>query len=48
MRALIGRTFHRSYSVSGVTRLLDRMGYSVQMPGRQLNAMRTQSPHGGR
>jgi transposase len=31
---LIGRKFHLSYSVSGVTRLLHRMGYSVQMPAR--------------
>ncbi|WP_367318140.1 winged helix-turn-helix domain-containing protein [Streptomyces sp. HUAS ZL42] len=34
MRTLIGRKFHLSYSVSGVTRLLHRMGYSVQMPAR--------------
>ncbi|GAA3905871.1 hypothetical protein GCM10022207_89090 [Streptomyces lannensis] len=33
-RTLIGRKFHISYSVSGVTRLLHRMGYSVQMPAR--------------
>lgn len=31
---LIGRKFHISYSVSGVTRLLHRMGFSVQMPAR--------------
>ncbi|WP_185149728.1 winged helix-turn-helix domain-containing protein [Streptomyces sp. Ag109_O5-1] len=31
---LIGRKFHISYSVSGVTRLLHRMGCSVQMPAR--------------
>ena len=34
VRTLIGRKFHLSYSVSGVTRLLHRMGYSVQMPAR--------------
>ncbi|MFF9222033.1 winged helix-turn-helix domain-containing protein [Streptomyces viridosporus] len=32
VRALIGRKFHLSCSVSGVTRLLHRMGYSVQVP----------------
>jgi transposase len=34
VRTLIGRKFHISYSISGVTRLLHRMGYSVQMPAR--------------
>ncbi|MEV2215050.1 winged helix-turn-helix domain-containing protein [Streptomyces sp. NPDC050997] len=34
MRTLIGRKFHFSYSVSGVTRLLHRMGFSVQVPAR--------------
>ncbi|MFI6728429.1 winged helix-turn-helix domain-containing protein [Streptomyces sp. R-74717] len=34
MRTLIGRKFHISYSVSGATRLLHRMGYSVQVPAR--------------
>ncbi|RLV76153.1 transposase IS630 [Streptomyces rapamycinicus NRRL 5491] len=34
VRTLIGRKLHLSYSVSGVTRLLHRMGYSVQMPAR--------------
>ncbi|MFD5163645.1 winged helix-turn-helix domain-containing protein [Streptomyces hawaiiensis] len=34
VRTLIGRKVHISYSVSGVTRLLYRMGYSVQMPAR--------------
>jgi len=34
VRTLIGRKFHISYSVSGVTRLLHRMGFSVQMPAR--------------
>ncbi|MEU9211817.1 winged helix-turn-helix domain-containing protein [Streptomyces sp. NPDC048415] len=32
VRTLIGRKFHNS--VSGVTQLLHRMGYSVQMPAR--------------
>lgn len=35
VRTLIGRKSHISYSVSGVTRLLHRMGYSVQMPARR-------------
>jgi transposase len=34
VRTLIGRKFHITYSVSGVPRLLHRMGYSVQMPAR--------------
>jgi len=34
VRTLIGRKFHLSYSVSGVTRLLHRMGFSVQVPAR--------------
>jgi len=34
VRTLIGRKFHVSYSISGVTRLLHRMGFSVQMPAR--------------
>ncbi|WP_316746191.1 winged helix-turn-helix domain-containing protein [Streptomyces sp. MK7] len=34
VRTLIARKFHVSYSVSGVTRLLHRMGFSVQMPAR--------------
>ncbi|WP_308124990.1 winged helix-turn-helix domain-containing protein [Streptomyces sp. NEAU-YJ-81] len=34
VRTLIGRKFHISYSVSGATRLLHRVGYSVQMPDR--------------
>ncbi|MFF5538610.1 winged helix-turn-helix domain-containing protein [Streptomyces cinerochromogenes] len=34
VRTLSGRKFHRSYSVSGVARLLHRMGFSVQMPAR--------------
>ena len=32
VRTLIGRKFRLSYSVSRVTRLLHRMGFSVQMP----------------
>jgi hypothetical protein len=35
VRTLIGRMFHISYGVSGVTRLLHRMNYSVQMPARR-------------
>ncbi|WUV38539.1 winged helix-turn-helix domain-containing protein [Streptomyces sp. NBC_01483] len=34
VRMLIGRKFHISYSVSGVTRLPHPMGCGVQMPGR--------------
>nr|WP_240436944.1 winged helix-turn-helix domain-containing protein [Streptomyces sporangiiformans] len=34
VRTLIGRKFHLSYSASGVTRLLHRMGFSVQVPAR--------------
>ncbi|WP_405670208.1 winged helix-turn-helix domain-containing protein [Streptomyces sp. NBC_00055] len=45
---LIGRKFHFSYSVAGVTRLLHRTGYTDARPARKLNAMRTQAPHGGR
>lgn len=32
---LIGRTFHISYSVSGATRLMRRLGFTPQMPGRR-------------
>ncbi|MET8413075.1 winged helix-turn-helix domain-containing protein [Streptomyces sp. NPDC005195] len=31
---LIGRKFHVSYSVSGATRLMHRLGFSPQMPAR--------------
>ncbi|MFD8033620.1 winged helix-turn-helix domain-containing protein [Streptomyces sp. NPDC059717] len=31
---LIGRKFHVSYSVSGATRLMHRLGFSPQVPGR--------------
>ncbi len=50
VRTLIGRKFHISYSVSGATRLLHRMGYSVRIcpPGPPPNATRTRSPHGER
>ncbi|MFE2218219.1 winged helix-turn-helix domain-containing protein [Streptomyces canus] len=34
VRTLIGRNFHLSYSISGVTRLLHRMGFSDQMSAR--------------
>ncbi|MET8220906.1 IS630 family transposase [Streptomyces hirsutus] len=33
--ALIGRTFHISYSVSGATRLMHRLGFTPQMPARR-------------
>ncbi|MFE9926827.1 winged helix-turn-helix domain-containing protein [Streptomyces sp. NPDC005774] len=32
---LIGRKFHVSYSVSGATRLMRRLGFTPQMPGRR-------------
>lgn len=32
---LIGRAFHVSYSVSGATRLMRRLGFTPQMPGRR-------------
>ncbi|MEU9730354.1 winged helix-turn-helix domain-containing protein [Streptomyces sp. NPDC048002] len=32
---LIGRKFHVSYSVSGVTRLMHRLGFSPQVPARR-------------
>jgi transposase len=31
---LIGRKFHVSYSVSGATRLMHRLGFSPQVPAR--------------
>ncbi|MER5348701.1 winged helix-turn-helix domain-containing protein [Streptomyces mirabilis] len=33
---LIGRKFHVSYSVSGATRLMHRLGFSPQVPGRRV------------
>lgn len=33
--ALIGRTFHVSYSVSGATRLMRRLGFTPQMPAHR-------------
>ncbi|MFD9053316.1 transposase [Streptomyces zaomyceticus] len=33
--ALIGRKFHVSYSVSGATRLMHRLGFSPQVPARR-------------
>nr|WP_276208144.1 winged helix-turn-helix domain-containing protein [Streptomyces mangrovisoli] len=33
---LIGRKFHVSYSVSGATRLMRRIGFSPQIPGRRV------------
>ncbi|MFD3658881.1 winged helix-turn-helix domain-containing protein [Streptomyces sp. NPDC058620] len=32
---LIGRKFHVSYSISGATRLMHRLGFSPQMPARR-------------
>ncbi len=32
---LIGRKFHVSYSVSGTTRLMHRLGFSPQVPARR-------------
>jgi Transposase and inactivated derivatives len=33
---LIGRNFHVSYSVSGATRLMHRLGFSPQVPARRV------------
>ncbi|MFE2571854.1 transposase [Streptomyces mirabilis] len=33
---LIGRKFHVSYNVSGATRLMHRLGFSPQVPGRRV------------
>ncbi|MFB8273873.1 winged helix-turn-helix domain-containing protein [Streptomyces sp. NPDC055955] len=33
---LIGRKFHASYSVSGATRLMHRLGFSPQVPARRV------------
>ncbi|MEU5307062.1 winged helix-turn-helix domain-containing protein [Streptomyces noursei] len=33
---LIGRKFHISYSVSGATRLMHRLGFSPQVPARRV------------
>ncbi|WP_371503448.1 winged helix-turn-helix domain-containing protein [Kitasatospora sp. NBC_00374] len=33
---LIGRKFHLSYSVSGATRLMHRLGFSAQVPARRV------------
>ncbi|MFC7819327.1 winged helix-turn-helix domain-containing protein [Streptomyces sp. M92] len=35
MATLIGRKFHVSYSVSGATRLMHRLGFSPQVPARR-------------
>ena len=32
---LIGRQFHVSYSISGATRLMRRLGFTAQMPARR-------------
>ncbi|MFC8016243.1 helix-turn-helix domain-containing protein [Streptomyces cinereoruber] len=34
--ALIGRRFHVSYSISGATRLMRRLGSTPQMPARRV------------
>ncbi|WUS66843.1 winged helix-turn-helix domain-containing protein [Kitasatospora sp. NBC_01246] len=36
MATLIGRRFHVSYSVSGATRLMHRLGFSPQVPARRV------------
>ncbi|MED7947562.1 winged helix-turn-helix domain-containing protein [Streptomyces sp. BE303] len=36
MATLIGRKFHVSYSVSGTTRLMHRLGFSPQVPARRV------------
>ncbi|MEU4847724.1 winged helix-turn-helix domain-containing protein [Streptomyces gilvosporeus] len=36
MATLIGREFHVSYSVSGATRLMHRLGFSPQVPARRV------------
>ncbi|MCX4808822.1 IS630 family transposase [Streptomyces sp. NBC_01214] len=36
MATLIGRKFHVSYSVSGATRLMHRIGFSPQVPARRV------------
>ncbi|MFE1875563.1 winged helix-turn-helix domain-containing protein [Streptomyces sp. NPDC059496] len=37
---LIGRKFHVTYSVSGATRLMHRLGFSPQVPARHVPARR--------
>ncbi|MEV6205526.1 winged helix-turn-helix domain-containing protein [Kitasatospora sp. NPDC051914] len=41
---LIGRKFHVSYSVSGATRLMHRLGFSPQVPARPV-AERDEQAH---
>ncbi|MEU4173521.1 winged helix-turn-helix domain-containing protein [Streptomyces sp. NPDC026665] len=36
MATLIGRKFHITYSVSGATRLMHRLGFSPQVPARRV------------
>ncbi|MEU0743807.1 winged helix-turn-helix domain-containing protein [Streptomyces sp. NPDC006134] len=36
MATLTGRTFHLSSSVSGATRLMHRLGFSLQVPARRV------------
>ncbi|MFD4034677.1 winged helix-turn-helix domain-containing protein [Streptomyces sp. NPDC058637] len=40
MATLIGRKFHVSYSVSGATRLMHRLGFSPQVPAQGGRARR--------
>nr|WP_301364505.1 winged helix-turn-helix domain-containing protein [Streptomyces xanthophaeus] len=41
---LIGRKFHVSYSVSGATRLIHRLGFSPQVPARRVAERATIRP----
>ncbi|MFJ8463772.1 winged helix-turn-helix domain-containing protein [Streptomyces swartbergensis] len=46
MATLIGRKFHVSYSVSGATRLMHRLGFSPQVPcGGSPSVTSRPSPH---
>ncbi|MEU7206558.1 winged helix-turn-helix domain-containing protein [Streptomyces sp. NPDC045470] len=35
MRTLIGRRFHKSFALSGITKMLRRPGWSHQVPARR-------------
>lgn len=49
IRTLIGQKFHLPYSASGSIRLVNSMGFTVQMPpGPPPNVTRLRSAHGGR
>ncbi|WUW36661.1 winged helix-turn-helix domain-containing protein [Streptomyces sp. NBC_01462] len=45
---LIGRKFHVSYSVSGATRLMHRLGFSPQVPARRVAERDEQAVSGWR